>query len=107
MTTIDALGLLRQKCTELNQARVARELGVSSGTVSQILSGTYGADPGNVLQRAIEVYGGLTVECPVLGDLPLYECSIERKATDRANHRRVLLFRTCPTCRHNPRKEEP
>ena len=103
MVKQDSVALLRQKCGEKSQARVAKEIGVSSTTVCQILSGTYGGDPSRVLQLVVETYGSLTVKCPVMGgELPLSECRIERNSTDRANHQRVLFFRTCPSCEHNP-----
>ena len=108
MVSRDATALLRQKCAEMNQSRVAKEIGVSSTTVSQILSGNYGADPSQVLQLVVETYGSLTVECPVIGGaIPLAECRVERDSTDRANHQRVLFFRTCPSCPQNPKGGKP
>lgn len=70
MTYPDAMKLLVEKVAEHGQAEVARKLSVSAAAVSQILSGKYQAAPDAILGRVIEVFGGLSVECPVDG-IPL------------------------------------
>lgn len=102
MTKPDAMQLLREKCAELGQAKVARLLGISAPAISQIISGKYGASPDAILTRVVEVFGGLSVDCPVLGDIPLARCADERRNEFPAtNHQDVELRRACPDCRYN------
>lgn len=99
MTYPDAMKLLVEKVAEHGQADVARKLGVSAAAVSQILSGKYNAAPDAILGRVIEVFGGLSVECPVLGGIPLSQCAEERKKPFAAtSHQRVALWKACQTC---------
>jgi transcriptional regulator with XRE-family HTH domain len=79
MTKIDALQLFRDKCKDLGNARVARELGISDSAVSQIMHGKYSASTDNIMQRVVEVFGGIIIRCPVMGDIPLSTCADERR----------------------------
>jgi hypothetical protein len=99
MTKPDAITLLRQKCDETSQADVARALGYNASTINMVLKGTYPGSTDNVLQRVIEVYGGISVNCPILGDIPLARCAEERKKPFAAtNQQRIELYRACKTC---------
>ncbi|HXE96789.1 MAG TPA: helix-turn-helix transcriptional regulator [Dongiaceae bacterium] len=99
MTHPDAMKLLTQKVGELGQAEVARRLGISAAAVSQIMSGKYQAAPDAILNRVIEVFGGLVVDCPVLGEIPLNQCASERKKPFAAtSHQRVALWKACQKC---------
>lgn len=99
MTAPDAMKLLQQKVDELGQAEVARRLAVSAAAISQLLAGKYQAAPDNILKRVIEIFGGLSVECPVLGTIPLSRCAQERKKPFAAvNHQAVALWKACQTC---------
>lgn len=90
---------LRQAACSDGQAAVARRIGYSPTVVSQVLSGKYQGDLRRV-QRAVE--GALlhaTVDCPVLGDLPLQRCIEHQRGPKRfTNPMRVALSRACPTC---------
>ncbi|MBW4056962.1 MAG: helix-turn-helix transcriptional regulator [Proteobacteria bacterium] len=102
MTYPDAMKLLIDKSAELGQAEVARRLGLSGAAISQILSGKYNAAPDAILSRVIEVFGGLSVECPVLGQIPMARCAEKRKLPFAAtNPQRVALFRACQKCPQN------
>ena len=99
MTAPDAMHLLQQKVAELGQAEAARRLDVSAAAISQLLSGKYQAAPDNILRRVVEVFGGLSTDCPVLGEIPLSRCALERKKPFAAvNHQAVALWRACQTC---------
>ena len=50
--------LLRKRVESSSQGQVARELGVSKATVSQMLSGRYGASTANVDRKIMAIYGG-------------------------------------------------
>jgi transcriptional regulator with XRE-family HTH domain len=102
MTLPDAMKLLTQNVNEFGQAEVARRLGISAAAISQLLSGKYQANPDNILKRVVEIFGGIAVECPVLGEIPLSQCSSERKKPFAAtSHQRVALYRACQACPQN------
>ena len=91
--------LLEQAVDEHSQAEVARVLGYSASAVNQVLHGRYNGDPSALLARVYEVYGGATVACPVLGEIPLSRCAEERKKPfSMASGMRVRLFRACRSC---------
>lgn len=100
----DALAALRKLCGTTSQAAVARQLGVSEGTVSNALKGRY---IGNVDRLAERIRGELLnekVRCPVLGDITTRICQDEReKPFHSANPTRVQLWRACKTCPNNPK----
>lgn len=99
MTYPDAMKLLNDKVTEIGQAEVARQLGISAAAISQVRSGKYAAAPDEILKRVIEVFGGLSVGCPCLGDIPLFKCAQERKKPFQiGNHQAVALWKACQTC---------
>ena len=100
MTYPDAMQLLKEKVAELGQVEVARRLGYRSGSIiSQILSGTYNGAPDQALSKVIEVFGGLSVECPELGEIPLRQGAEERKKPFAAtSHQRVALWKACQKC---------
>jgi transcriptional regulator with XRE-family HTH domain len=101
VTYPDARKLLTEKVNEIGQAEVARRLGISAAAISQVLSGKYQAAPDAILKRVIEVFGGISVECPVLGEIPLSQCSGERKKPFAAtSHQRVSLWKACQKCAH-------
>lgn len=102
MTHPDAMKLLTEKVNEIGQACSARQLGISAAAISQVLSGKYQAAPDAILNRVIEIFGGLSVKCPVLGDIPLSQCSTERKKPFAAtSHQRVALWKACQRCTYN------
>lgn len=102
MTYPDAMKLLNEKVAELGQAEVARRLEVSAAAISQMMSGKYQAAPDNILKRVIEIFGGLSVECPVLGTIPLSRCAQERKkGYIGGNGLEVRRFKACPDCENN------
>ena len=102
MTRTDLMTLLNQKVAETSQAHVARLLGISDSAVSQLRSGTYKGAPDAILQRVREVFGDETVQCPVLGEIPLARCAEKRKLPFAAtNPQRVALYRACQKCPQN------
>jgi transcriptional regulator with XRE-family HTH domain len=99
MTRPDAMHLLRGKADELGQAETARRLQISPSAVNQLLHGKYGAAPDGILQRVVEVFGRLSVPCPILGEIPLAQCKDERgRPFAASNHLRVRLYRACRGC---------
>lgn len=95
----DWLTVLREQCARSSQAKVAKQLGYSPAVVNQVLKGTYTGDV-NRVQRAVEgALMGLTVECPVIGEIPRNRClEYQRQKFAATNPLRVALSRACPTC---------
>lgn len=109
MTNPDAMKLLTEKVSELGQAEVGRRLGYSSGSIiCQILAGTYGGSSVNVLNKVVELWGGVSVTCPILGDIPLSRCAEYRNRPFAAtNPVRISLYRACRTCSNNEKANKP
>lgn len=95
----DWLEVLRAACKARNQASVAKDIGYSAAVVSQVLKGAYKGDLNAVRQKVEGALMGLTVECPVIGELPRNRClEYQRQPFASTNHMRVQFSRTCPTC---------
>jgi len=99
MTQQDRMSLLLRTIEEKGQAATARALGVSASALSQIRKGTYGADISWVLMKVSEIFGSETVNCPVMGEIPLRRCAAERrKPCTASSPQRVRLWRACQKC---------
>lgn len=103
----DWLAALRQACSKDSQAAVARRLGVSPATVSQVLKGSYKADLGGIEQRVRGALLGETVTCPILGDIKRNVClDWQAKPFAATNELRVMLYRACRDgCPHSKLKQ--
>ena len=79
--------------------KAAETIGYSSGVVSQVLSGKYPGDLLAVRQKVEGALMGLSVACPVIGDLPRNRClDYQRQGFGATNPMRVRLAHACPTC---------
>jgi len=95
----DWLDVLRAACKARKQGPVATDIGYSTTVVSQVLSGTYKGDLKAVQQKVEGALMGLTVECPVVGELPRNRClEYQRQSFAATNHLRVQFSRACPGC---------
>lgn len=96
----DKMELLRKATDRLGQAAVARELGYSPSAINQALKGKYGGKLDNLLQKVTEMYGNESVVCPVLGEIALKRCALERETPFSAsNPQRARLWQACKECR--------
>ena len=68
------VGSLRTECARTTQAQAARRVGISETTCSQILSGTYGANPARIERRVRGELLGAACCCPVMGDVSTRVC---------------------------------
>jgi len=94
--------LLRQAVASEGQAGVARRLGYSPSAVNQAIKGTYAGSLSNLLQRVSETYGDGTVHCPVMGEISLKRCALERrKPFSVSSPQRVKLYVACRRCLKN------
>lgn len=100
-TEHDWLTVLREQCAHSSQAAVGKRLNYSATVVNQVLKGKYTGDL-SAVQRAVEgALMGLTVNCPVIGELARNRClDFQRRDFAATNHLRVQLARACPTCQH-------
>lgn len=103
MTTIDAMALLREILQSHTQAEVARRIGKSSAAICSILKGTY-PNPGPILDLVVEKYGGLTVNCPALGEISLEECGEHRRRPPTADSYHARMWRACRQCEKEGKK---
>ncbi|OHD21249.1 MAG: hypothetical protein A2Y38_05490 [Spirochaetes bacterium GWB1_59_5] len=99
MNDDERMALLKNKCAEIGQRAVAREIGYSPTAVNQALSGRYRSALTALLARVEELYGVTLVVCPVLGEMTLSRCADNRRRPFAAtNPTRVRLYRECKDC---------
>lgn len=100
------LAALRRACEEKSQAAVARRLGLSPATVNQTLKGNYKGNLGAIEERVRGALLGLTVDCPILGDIRRNVClDWQAKPFAATNEQRVMLYRACRSgCPHSKLK---
>ncbi|HBR96792.1 MAG TPA: transcriptional regulator [Gammaproteobacteria bacterium] len=103
MTTEPAwLCALREACDRTSQAAVGRQIGYSATVVNQVLKGKYTGDLARVESAINGALLGVTLDCPVLGDLNLHKClEIQMQPFAATNPLRVKLFKACKRCPHN------
>lgn len=103
MTNIDAMQLFRAKCDQLGQAQVAKDLNRSASAINQLYHDKYQGAPDTILSLVIEVYGGLSVDCPARGEVSLSWCARQRRKPFEAviNPEAARLYRACRKCSHN------
>ena len=113
MTEQDWIDVLRGECTRTTQAQVAKRIGYSPATISQVLKGNYRGD-----MAAIEgaVRGGLmggTVLCPALmQEIPTNRCTtMQRRPFSFTNAlanriRQHCRSGKCPHSRVTPHEAE-
>ena len=96
----------RETVDALSTTEVARRLGCSSATVSQIYHGKYASPLEKWRERFLDAFSPAQVDCPVLGMISRPTCATHRgRGFAATNPVRVQLFRTCPTCANNPDRD--
>jgi transcriptional regulator with XRE-family HTH domain len=92
----DWIRALERACRESTQARIAKRLGVSPATVSQILKGSYNADSRNIETRVRGELMHETVLCPVLDEISAKVClDWQAKPFGITNELRVMMYSAC------------
>lgn len=92
----DWIVTLAEACDRSSQRQVAEEIGYSAATISNVLKATYKGDLTAVEKAVRGALMRLTVDCPVLGEIPANQCLIEQRRPFAAtNARRVALYRAC------------
>jgi len=96
------LTLLNEKVRLFGRRKVEVDTGMSKTTLSQVLNQKYLGSMANIENQVITAYTNISVECPVLGDIPVRRCNTEKKKPfSAANPTRVRLFQACKKCPHN------
>ncbi len=90
--------LLNARVAASSKAQVARDLGLSRPTISQIVNGKYGASPERVAKRVIEIYG--RIRCPHLEkEISQAECREYNSRQPPTNSPRAMKhWRACQNC---------
>lgn len=103
MTNPDLLTMLATAVVaEGSQSAVARRINYSPAAVSQALSGKYAGDLATLLAKVEEIYGSRLVACPILGEIAITRCAVQRQTPFSAsNPVRVRLFKACRACANN------
>ncbi|HMM24256.1 MAG TPA: helix-turn-helix transcriptional regulator, partial [Pseudoxanthomonas mexicana] len=70
----DWVEVLRAHCAQTSQRKVAERLSYSTSVINQVLNGKYNGDLKAVQTKVEGVFMGLSVNCPVVGDLPRDRC---------------------------------
>ena len=103
------LQVLRAECEKTSQRKVAADIGYSAAAVSRVLNNKYGQDGGRLdrFEHAVRgAYMGETVNCPILGELPVNRClENQRRPFAATNPTRVQLYRACRGCAHNQQEK--
>ncbi|ADZ72426.1 transcriptional regulator [Polymorphum gilvum] len=74
----------------------ARRVGYSPAVVSQVLNARYAGDMARVEERVRGALMGLTVDCPVVGELSRDQClDWQGKAYAPTSAHRVRMYRAC------------
>lgn len=90
---------LRQACEASSQSAVATRIGMSPAVVNQVLKGTYLGNLSNVQKRVEGVLMGVSIDCPIIGEIPLNICVDNQSRPFAAtNPMRVRLHRACKAC---------
>lgn len=98
-TELDWLDALRAHRKTHGSKKTAEAIGYSATVVSQVCSGKYKGDLSAVKHKVEGALMGMTVDCPVIGELPRNRCmEYQRQPFAATNHLRVQLSRTCPKC---------
>ena len=101
--TLPWIEQLRAECEKTSQAVVAKQMGYAASVISQVLKGTYRGNPAQVRLAFTEHYGGLSVQCPVMGEMPTQSCRRFRTELHiRTSNMRAQFAQACPKCAQNP-----
>ncbi len=94
---------LRAACARLGQKEIAKRVGYSSATISQVLSGKYNGDIERVQAQVEGVLMKRVVDCPMLGEITLDVCrGHQSRKFSTTNPMRVQMYRACRSgCPHS------
>ncbi len=103
----DWVEALARACDGESQGKVGLRIGYSAAVVNQVVGNDYRGDMAAVERAVRGAFLGLSVECPVLGEISTVACRGHQARSFQAassNSVKVRLFRTCPSCPHRRTK---
>ena len=98
------LEILRRQADTRGRAVVARELGISSSTISLVLSDKYPATTDAIEARVMAIYGNNgKVACPAMGDINPELCvsfweKAQKIGVKCGNPATIRLYKCCLKC---------
>lgn len=100
--------VLAEQCNKSSQAGVAKALGYSAATISQVLSNSYRGDLHRIGEMVSGRFMAATVNCPVLGELGRNAClEWQAKPYAATSSHRVMMHRACRAgCAHSSLKSQ-
>ena len=94
--------LLAAACDKTSQREVAAKLSKSSAYISRLINGNYDGDLAEAEGVVRAAFSGETVDCPVMGPIPLAGCRTNRRRKGPAiNLLHRLWAKNCPGCPNN------
>lgn len=94
----DWVDVLAQECDRpgSSMAAVGKAVGYSAGVLSSIFRNKYPGDMARVERSVRGAFMGDTVQCPVLGSIPVNEC-LQHQASPlvTSNRQRIELWQNC------------
>ncbi|WP_368166046.1 transcriptional regulator [Aeromonas sp. R9-1] len=92
------LDVLRQAVKSSSLAVMAKRLGISRTTISQVCNQKYPGDLARIQRLVESVLMAREVECPILGSIPLHQCRAhqQRKSSEVGSRPDAIkLWRAC------------
>lgn len=93
---------LADLCDGSSQNAIAKALGYSAATISNVLRNRYPADMSGIEDAVAELVAGGAVECPALGPITTEDCAEWRGKAgvlSTSNPQRVQMRAACLKCR--------
>lgn len=104
MTKEDKQAIAQRIITANGVSAVARKIGRSIPAVSRIKKGDY-PNPERIIELILAEYTADTINCPVLGEIPIADCLDARRRAEMpyfpSSGQTTALYEKCPTCSHN------
>jgi lambda repressor-like predicted transcriptional regulator len=94
----DVLAILQEQIKGKSQAEIADELGISTSTVNKAIHDKFQGSLDTFCARVRGLWGGQSVECPVLGHINTKVCLDQQKQGGWSNPMRAALTRACKSC---------
>lgn len=96
----DWVAVMAEQCDVSSQKKVSAQMVYSPAVINQVLANNYGGKKGGDLmavKQAVEgAFLSVTVNCPVLGELPAHRClEKQRQPYAATNSTRVMLYKKC------------
>ncbi len=97
------VAVMAEQCDATSQKKVADMMVYSPSTISQVLANKYAGALSAVEQAVNGAFLSVTVNCPVLGELPAHHClEKQRQPYAATNSSRVMLYKLCHgSCQHS------